>query len=444
MEIIRNGSFRHKILVLWLGIILTLLSMSITIHTKDVNSIISVEEIKDLAQQIKSVEESLLNIKIDSEAWVEKRETLSIPWQRTSNYTSSTAWFSGISNNKARIDVHKEVLESSDGIALRKRESSYSVGFDGQYGRIISNTVGYSGRTFSQNEGQLLSVVPEELESAWTGVFAGKNFSLHFARIGENYRFSQIFQWAEDPKSKVLDSFEFTWEIFKGAKCIKIATKARGSQESWWFDPGRGFALLGHEYMGKNKDGTKRILFHMEVGKLLEVSPGIWWPTEVTKELNFPSPLESVEKNNYSRFVWHASKVVANDPHFDDSIFTITFPKGYLIDDKVNNTQYRVGGEDEAVVKEAISIEGRTLVRAIRKAEIVYFDEKDKYTDKWENISGSINLTENKYFTTPPILTASGEEKSARFTATVKGSGEAESVSVSIDKSGNITITGLK
>ena len=63
---------------------------------------------------------------------------------------------------------------------------------------------------------------------------------------------------------------------------------------------------------------------------------------------------------------------------------------------------------------------------------------------KREDISEQIVLTNNKYFTTPPTLTAAGEGKDAKFTATVVGSGEAEGISVSINEKGEITITGLE
>jgi len=35
--------------------------------------------------------------------------------------------------------------------------------------------------------------------------------------------------------------------------------------------------------------------------------------------------------------------VVANDPNFDETIFTVPFPDGYLIDDKVAGKKYIVG-----------------------------------------------------------------------------------------------------
>jgi hypothetical protein len=36
---------------------------------------------------------------------------------------------------------------------------------------------------------------------------------------------------------------------------------------------------------------------------------------------------------------------VANDPDFNEGIFTIHFPKGYTIDDKITGKRYKVGEE---------------------------------------------------------------------------------------------------
>ena len=94
-------------------------------------------------------------------------------------------------------------------------------------------------------------------------------------------------------------------------------------------------------------------------------------------------------------------------------------------------------------VRRAMASEGMALAGSVRTAERVWFAEHDAYTATWANISGSVDLTGNKYFTTTPTLTASGTGADAAFSATVAGSGDAASISVAIDQSGTITTTGL-
>lgn len=93
----------------------------------------------------------------------------------------------------------------------------------------------------------------------------------------------------------------------------------------------------------------------------------------------------------------------------------------------------------EVGLRKAMSSEGQALVGAIRTSERLYFAEHNMYTANWADISGSIDLTGNKYFTTAPTLKATA----TTFTATVEGSGDADGISVKIDQNGVITVDGL-
>jgi hypothetical protein len=44
----------------------------------------------------------------------------------------------------------------------------------------------------------------------------------------------------------------------------------------------------------------------------------------------------------WRKFVYRASTVIANDPNFDESIFTVPFPKGYRVEDKITGKTYVV------------------------------------------------------------------------------------------------------
>ncbi len=127
---------------------------------------------------------------------------------------------------------------------------------------------------------------------------------------------------------------------------------------------------------------------------------------------------------------WFNNKVKKNRGHSVTGI-RVVIGKKYIVGEKVAN------------VKETkITLEGKALINLIRTCERLYFAEnKGYYTDKWEDISGAVDMSGNKYFITHPKLTVSGEGKSATFTATVTGSGKAEGISVSIDQNGNITVT---
>jgi type IV pilus assembly protein PilE len=94
-------------------------------------------------------------------------------------------------------------------------------------------------------------------------------------------------------------------------------------------------------------------------------------------------------------------------------------------------------------IKRAIATEGHALVGSIRTSERIYFAEHDTYTSNWSDISGNMDINNNKYFTTAPIFIASGTGSGATFTATVTGSADASGISISINQQGDITTGGI-
>jgi len=155
---------------------------------------------------------------------------------------------------------------------------------------------------------------------------------------------------------------------------------------------------------------------------------------EIYLDKNNALPQEFENRESFKQVKGKTKNVIAADlPAYQHAIETI-MPKEVPL--------------DEASIKKAIMKEGEALVRAIRTTERVYWADNNfnTYTDKWEHINKEVGIdfSNNKYFTTPPTLTASGEGESAIFTAAVVGSGEAEGVSVSINEKGKITISGLE
>jgi hypothetical protein len=346
--------------VLLLVVFFLLLIIPIDVQAKEQGSVVATKELKELAEKIKAAENGLSNIKIESDAWVETKTSLSDPcepWQRTPIYWSSTAWFTGNWScqrwseqsrmferhieGKARVDVHDEVLEAQESV-FPYGELSYSVGFDGQYGRTIYKTGGRPGKTYPHKEGKLLPYAPESLAIGPAG-FTGIGFSLQFFE-SEIYKFSKLFELASDPNSKIAAELKFTREEFEGIECIKISSKFGSLM--YWLDPSHGFALRGKKFIDIYEDGHEELVELVKVTKLKEVSHGVWWPVEVS---HVSRPYEHGKP--WRRFVYCASNVVANDPNFDESIFTVPFPDGYLIDDQVAGIKYRVGEDPNAPKK---------------------------------------------------------------------------------------------
>jgi hypothetical protein len=323
-----------------------LVCSQVRVQAQQSKSVLSVEEVKALIPQIEAAERSLLNIEIESEAWVETKTNLSDPcdpWQRTPIYISSTAWFDGLPNSKARFDVHKEVLEWQEG-AAPYIEQSYSIGFDGHHGRLAKHTFGHSGETHDIKTGKVLADAPEALRTGWSNAFTGGRFSVYFF-FNNDREFSSLSQFVRkitSPDLVKLNTFEFTLEAFQGVQSIKIDSTfdRQIARMSIWVDPSHGFALRGYELINIHEDGSEWLVSRITVTKLKEVSAGVWWPIEAYAEAGPSRPGKS-----YRRFVYRAYNVVANNPNFDEKTFTVAFPDGYLIDDKVRGIKYRVGQE---------------------------------------------------------------------------------------------------
>jgi hypothetical protein len=322
---------------------------------------LSADELTSVAQSIRAVEDALLNVRIDSNSWVEHGTSSSGPWERTPVCLSTTAFFQNISSTRARIDFHKKVLPWKDG-AAPYLEESYSLSFDGVQSRRRDISSSYSGKSFDRHSGRILPEAPIELKSSWYDKMTGVRASLffHYRDMPEPLpkRFSANFEAAADPNSflsalaaadpkylnrKPLKS-KAVIEQLGGIQCIKASCIPDDSfRQEWWFDPNRGFALLRFDDLRKDQDGNERVKSSIEVTKLEQVAENIWWPVEA---YFVDCPLETDKP--WKRIVYRASKVVANDPNFDESIFTVPFPDGYSIDDQVAGRKYKVGEDPNA------------------------------------------------------------------------------------------------
>ena len=303
---------------------------------------LTTEELKQAAVKIKSTENKLINIKIESEVWVEQKMSKADPcesWQNTVVHVSCTGWFDGANKDKGRIDFHREALRWIDG-ASDYIERSYSVGFDGQYGRKVFHTRGFDNKIKELKKCEKLAEVPEALISGTSMTVTGGRFTLFFSSPGNSdLKWSEFFQLAADKHTIMSSAFKFSRENFQNSECVKVSAKKTGWEESYWLDPARGFALLGRKSTGSYEDGSERLVAFIKVTQLKEVADGLWWPTEATVESDPFKP----GQEPYLRTVYRCSNVIANDPNFDESVFTVPFPDGYMVDDKVTGRKYKVG-----------------------------------------------------------------------------------------------------
>jgi hypothetical protein len=322
-------------LMINLAFLSILLVLSTVLGGYNSKSVLSIQELKELATKIEAVENSISNMKIESQSWVETKTDFYDPcqsWQKTPICYLQTAWVQKSAVVKTRVDMRKEVFEWVDSPNLYG-EKSYSMSFDGQQVRYVHHATGPLGQAHPVKSASVLPEIPRRLAN---GNFdTGAYWSLPFFDC-EVYKFSEIFQLAGDPNSEVASELEFTLEEFGGTECIKI--RSRLYDVTYWLEPSRGFALRGKKSIARYEDGHEEIVKLVKVTKLKKVAAGLWWPMEVSTISRPYAPGQP-----WRRFVYRASNVIANNPNFDESVFTVPFPEGYLVNDQVNGRKYTVG-----------------------------------------------------------------------------------------------------
>lgn len=304
--------------------------------------ILSVNEIRELIPKIEAAERNLLNVKIESEVWMEESKSLSGPWNRTPVYISATSWFLGHPIEKARVDIHTEVSKGYwvDKDQFIYSEKSYKTSYDGQFGRMLFQHYKENGKKININSGEIFKQLPDIIKGKRSGVVTGLRLTTNYFFIDneEIDSFSQYFKAAISPEALNRNAFEFAREEYKTVNCIKFSLKSGESfRANWWFDPSRGFALLGHEKIRRNKEGVEFIEERIQINKLEKVAEDIWWPVDGTIESE-----RRKQGEPYTRTVYRAFNVIANDPNIDSGIFSIVFPVGCTVDDKINNRKYIV------------------------------------------------------------------------------------------------------
>ncbi len=327
------------------------------ITTRATESELSREDLQAIAKSMRAVEDALQNVRIESESWVEHGSSSSGPWQRTPVSSSKTAFFGPISCNRARINVHKSVMPWKNGKAPY-HEQSYSVSFDGTEGRRKSISSHYNDKTFEVNRGSVLPKAPPRIGALRFATGIKATLFFHYRDLPEPLprRFSTGFEAMVDVNSFTetladhdpnyaditpLD-YKVVFDKLEGVRSLKVVVWDERVTNKLWFDPDRGFALLRVDELREGQDGNGDIISSIKVTELEKVSENIWWPMEAYFIRRTPE-----KEQPWRRIVYRASDVEVNDPHLDDSIFTISFPEGTRVHDELADKTYVVGDEDK-------------------------------------------------------------------------------------------------
>lgn len=299
----------------------------------------SVPSIEEICDAVSAQESKLRNLKVESRLYIETYDETQNQWVKTGEETVCTAWYNGLPGSKARVDVHSEIASSSNE-QVPLIQNSYTTSFNGKYGTLIEYSSGIPGKEKTISSADLVPESPANLHSAFMSKCTGASFSL-FLRLNENGKlFSDLLKECIPSDSGI----KISQEKFENVNCIRITGgDLAGDHESYWLDPSRGYALIGYRLIN---GGVVRQ--SITVSKLIEAGPNIWYPTETTY-------MES-SRHGQLRFQYHAQNVTANDPAFDDAVFTPELPDDYTIHDKIVGVVYKTSKNPIALQESLDSI----------------------------------------------------------------------------------------
>lgn len=284
-----------------------------------------VPSLHELIKQLDLASHRLMNVEVHFESWEEHRDSAG-SWQRTGLSAAGTAWLNGAYHSKGRIHYDKEISEWQNGPAPKYEQSS-DLGFDGREGRIAVYSGGPVGNTVPIAHGEILPGAPPELFGGPAEIRVGAWFSTPLAQYSGGRTLARAMALelaAGTPVEIAADSIDNT-------PAYRVTVHRRPGRDAiLWLDPARGYAFLGNRSVTAGKVTTES-----HVTKVVEAGPGIWYPAEAYLERDMPG-----NKGVRERVYYRASKVVANDPKFDEAIFKFSFPPNCRIEDRVRNRSY--------------------------------------------------------------------------------------------------------
>ena len=295
-----------------------------------------------ILEKLESAERGIMNVQvIDFSLTSERLEPGTTQWTPWEFAINGTAWRNGLRNSKARVIVTRRVMEWENGLAPWVQLSE-DIGYDGRFGRIARHSGGpMGGRPVPTHTGEILADPPAALNDRYQEFADGTSFTLAYGMDDKGTLLSQSIRKASAAGRKLLVS-----EVVVGNEhFVRIANTNPTYPVFYLLDPSRGYALRGVEKTVR-KNGAWDVIEKIDISKLTEAAPGIWFPLQAIWEGRRPSNLAE-----RLRFHYKASSVIVNDPNFDEAIFTVPFPDGYRVVDSPGATQFVAGGKKSDVAR---------------------------------------------------------------------------------------------
>jgi len=242
-------------------------------------------------------------------------------------------WSDGFPGGKARADVNREIIRW-DGSHSGYSEQAYVAAFDGAVGKLVRRKTGGLGSSAAPGESVVTGQRPSELRSRSLDLATGAAFTIYLYRNAEGQSFSQYFEGKVLELAKLAaqhrnpaPSVGVANDVVDGAPCVRLSI---GKDESYWFNPAKGYALVASKMVLRGSDGKEAVQWETRVDRLIDAGDGIWWPGQCWLYAGNEGP---------QRVIVKVDRATANAMEFDADIFKLKLPVGdYVLNEDTGRT----------------------------------------------------------------------------------------------------------
>jgi len=284
--------------------------------------------LQEVIDHLNAAEHTLQNLKIEGfSCAIQTKASAAAEWTDTGQSIRGNAWYNGLSRSKLRINFTSTTLQENGAPV----ESIGQYSWNGSEGRNLTMREGAIGHPADIRTAKIGPDPPYPLtgDGYYQIFYGGAGYSLNFYSVSRSKSVLLSAALASAPKSALPT---LSWDNIFGTDVLCIWFNTPRHFVGWWVDPRHGYALRRMKASWFAKDGTLIAFGDMEVPQIADAGGGIWLATRGTWEESSPK--------YFSRLTFEAKRVVANDPAFDEGIFTAPIPPHYLVDDQTTGKHY--------------------------------------------------------------------------------------------------------
>jgi hypothetical protein len=284
--------------------------------------------LQEVIDHLTAAEHTIQNLKIEGfSCAIQTKTSAAAEWTDTGQTIRGNAWYNGSSRSKFRINCTCTDLQEKG--PLVESISQYS--WNGSESRFLRIREGAIGHPADIGTARIGSDLPQPLsgDGFYQIYYGGAGYSLNFYSVSRSKSFLLSAALASAPKTAPPT---ISWDNAFGTDLLCVWFNTTRHFVGWWLDPGHGYALRRLRSSWFAKDGTLVGTQDMEVPQIADAGGGIWLATRGTWEESSPK--------YFRRLTFEAKRIIANDPAFDEGIFTAPIPPHYLVDDQITGKRY--------------------------------------------------------------------------------------------------------